>query len=59
MGLILHNDVRVIHTLLPFCMTSHSVTTTIADCELNCQLASQFSTNRVDEDFFLSKGVNF
>ena len=38
------------------------MTTTMTDCELNCrpfQLASQFSTNRVDEDLnVLSKGAN-
>ena len=28
------------------------VTTEMTDWELNCQLASQLSTNRVDEDFF-------
>ena len=38
--------------LTSFYMTSHSLTTTMTDCELNCQLASQFSTNRVDEDLF-------
>ena len=38
--------------LTSFCMTA------MADCELNCRLcqfASQFSTNRVDEDLFCAK----
>ena len=39
--------------------TSHSMTTTMADCELYCQLASQFSTNRVDEDLFRAKVATF
>ena len=38
--------------LTSFYMTSHSLTTTMTNCELNCQLTSQFSTNRVDEDLF-------
>ena len=41
-------------------MTSRSmkVTTTMADCQFNyrlCQLASQFSSNRVDDDLFRAK----
>ena len=54
-GLYLHNDVRVMHTWFSYCMKSHSVTTTMADWELNCPFASQFSTNRADEDLFSAK----
>ena len=38
-----------------FCMTSHNVTTTMPDCGPDCricQLACQFSINRMDEDLF-------
>ena len=41
--------------LTSFCVTSRNIklTTTMADCEFNywlCQLASQISSNRVDDD---------
>ena len=61
-GLNLHKDVCVMLTLLPFCMKSHKVTTTMADFELNCQhcqLASQFSSNRLDVDLFWAKMATF
>ena len=48
---ILHKGVRVMHTVLDFLLYA----TTMADCEFKyqlCQLASQFSSNRVDDNLF-------
>ena len=42
-------------------MMSHNMST-MADCEFNyqlCQLASQFSSNRVDDDLFGAKVPTF